>query len=403
MSNRFGILLYRWHSWVGLASGLFLIFICVTGSVAVFKPEIERAVDYGDFKFDLPAHAPDAKPIRVEQAIRTAEASQPRSRASSARFPARGSSAQSHDDTYLITLEASRGRRAQQVLVDPYQNKVLTTNTPRAGWGDFVRQLHVRFFYGSFWGRYVVGVFGIALLFSTVSGLMIFTRFNGRRWKPMFRRGRGRRIALADLHKIVGLSSVAFNIMFGLSGAVLGLEGVYFKYFAERTRLQKHNSVAVLATSDVQKCVDAARSLVPTGIPAGVGLNNRKTGLVKVEMVHQDAQLVRELSSYVVFDAKSLKPIETYDASKAAVGVRLYYAMEPLHFGRLGGSIVVKLLWGLMGLTGGFLSISGFAIFVLRQRMAWRNKREIAKIQSISSARPEQVPSLLPVRARSSG
>ena len=72
-------------------------------------------------------------------------------------------------------------------------------------------------------------------------------------------------------------------------------------------------------------------------------------------------RLVREASSYVTFDAATSQPIEVYDATRVGPGVRLYYAMEPLHFGRLGGAMWVKLLWGLMGLSGGFLSISGFA------------------------------------------
>src|SRR5687767_15213528 len=88
--SRFPILLYRTHAWVGLISGIFLIVICVTGSIAVFRPEIERAVDWGDYDFNVVSNG--RAPIGIEQAIATAEARFPGGRATAARKPARGGS-----------------------------------------------------------------------------------------------------------------------------------------------------------------------------------------------------------------------------------------------------------------------------------------------------------------------
>ena len=73
--SRFGILLYRAHGWVGLFSGLFLIVICVTGSVAVFRPEIERAVDYRGLDFTIVPNG-NAK-ISASRAAATAQSAYP--------------------------------------------------------------------------------------------------------------------------------------------------------------------------------------------------------------------------------------------------------------------------------------------------------------------------------------
>ena len=289
------------------------------------------------------------------------------------RFPAPPGSTQVHGDAYLVTLaqraENNKRTRNVQVLVDPYRDAVIREHKSVRGWGDWLRQLHVRFLYGSFWGRYIVGFFGLTLLFSTVSGLMIFARFNGNSWRPKaIRWGRGTRIVSADLHKLVGLGSVAFNIVFGVSGAVLGLEGVYHKYLAEKAPAVRRATVAQLPAGGIDAFVDKARALVPDAQPQAILLNHARAGIVRVDLWPTTEHLVREMSSYVTFDARSAEPIEVYDATQAAAGVRLYYAMEPLHFGRLGWAMWVKLLWGLMGLTGGFLSITGFAIYVLRKR-----------------------------------
>ena len=367
MSKKTQHALYRTHAWVGLISGLFLIVICVTGSVAVFRPEIERAVDYRGLDFTV---APNGnEKISAGRAAATAQAAYPGSTPQQVRFPAPPGSTQVHGDAYLVTLAQGRGKRNVQVLVDPYRDAIIREHKPVRGWGDWLRQLHVRFLYGSFWGRYIVGFFGLTLLFSTVSGLLIFARFNGASWRPKpVRWGRGARIVAGDTHKLVGLGSVAFNVVFGVTGAVLGLEGVYHKYLADKPPAVRRAGVAQLPPGGIDAFVEQARDLVPHSNPTGVQLNHARAGIVRVDLWPTTAHLVREASGYVIFDAKTAQPIEVYDATKAPAGVRLYYAMEPLHFGRMGGAMWVKLLWGLMGLTGGFLSVTGFVIYVVRKR-----------------------------------
>jgi uncharacterized iron-regulated membrane protein len=380
--SRFGILLYRWHAWVGLLSGLFLIVICVSGSVAVFRPEIERAVDWSDYHFNFEPNG--RQPISIERAIATAEAAHPGARATIARFPDFGGSWQSHGGGYGVTLNRGKGKGSLQVVVDPYRDKVVAEMKDNTV-GDFVRQLHVRFFYGSFWGRWVVGFFGLTLLFSTVSGLVIFTRFNGGSWRPKWRWGKGARIVNADLHKMVGLGSVAFNIVFGITGAVIGLEGLYIKYIMPKpdkgavVRLERVNE---LPPGIIDRSVARATELIPDAQPASVLLSHANTGTFRVNVETPVASLVKEGASHVTFRATTGEPITITDARNASAAGRVYYAMEPLHFGRLGGAMWVKVLWGLMGLSGGFLSVTGFAIYVLRKRKARRAEAPVDEIKA---------------------
>jgi hypothetical protein len=50
----------------------------------------------------------------------------------------------------------------------------------------------------------------------------------------------------------------------------------------------------------------------------------------------------------------------------------------------------VKLLWGLMGLSGGLLSVTGFVIFVLRKR----KPRPITKPATVVDALEESEPAV---------
>jgi uncharacterized iron-regulated membrane protein len=192
--------------------------------------------------------------------------------------------------------------------------------------------------------------------------------------------GRGTRIVTADLHKWVGLWTVAFNLIFGVTGAVIGLEGLYRKYvMSPATRPPAIAAIASIPPGRIEQLMSRATQLVPGTVSTEVTLPYRRNGLIKVEVEHHALKLVREHASYVLFNAGSGEPVEVYDASKSGVAARFYYSMEPLHFGRLGGAMWVKLLWGLMGLSGGFLSISGFVIYAVRKRNSFASARGRAR------------------------
>ena len=361
--------LYRWHAWTGLFGGLFLLFLCVTGSVAVFRPEIERAADWGDFDFRTPGTAAGAPPLPLEEAMRRVQAADPGADVVGGAYAPPPGSAAAHGPAYRFTVRRPGGSLV--LLVDPATADVLASGDPGRGWGNFVRQLHVRFLYGSFWGRWVAGFFGIVLVFSTVSGLIIYTRFNANSWKPMLRRGRGARIVSADLHKIVGFASLAFNLVFGVTGAVLGLEGIYYRYFGERDPAVTGPRVARLAPEVLGAALRRTGELLPGTTVTRFASAHARQGTFTVYAEHPAAALVRENASHVTFDTAG-RVLEVYDAAAAPAAARAYYAMEPLHFGRLGGALWVKLLWAVMGLAGGFLSVSGFVIYAARK---WKSRR----------------------------
>ena len=72
----------------------------------------------------------------------------------------------------------------------------------------------------------LVGFFGLTLLLSTLTGLLIYARFiKGVKWWRV-RRGRGPQVSSSDWHKLIGILSLAFNLVIAVTGAVLGLENL---------------------------------------------------------------------------------------------------------------------------------------------------------------------------------
>lgn len=363
-------LIYKIHAWSGLISGIFLVIICFSGAVAVFRPEIERAVDW---KSSL-CFSPSGEAHDVEQILATAQAAFPKADISSIGFPAPGESWHSHHQAFAISLVD--GGVSRQLAIDPYRRIIVAEDARFQGWGSWgnvIRQIHARFYFGSWWGRLMVGMFGVVLVCSVVTGIAIYKPFNRNTWFPLFRRGRGWRVIAADLHKILGVGALLFNLLFGLTGAVVGLENLnrwlQIKPAVIRCR-PFPEPVATLEPGVILRCLDRARQIFPNCRPSWVRLQHKKNGTIKVEVEHKTSALIKEGVSFATFDARTMDLVESYDGERASGIGRVYYAAEPLHFGRLGGFLWVKILWATMGATGGFLSISGYLIYFARQRRA---------------------------------
>jgi uncharacterized iron-regulated membrane protein len=90
---------------------------------------------------------------------------------------------------------------------------------------QFLRQTHVRLLMG-LWGRVFVGVLGVSLVLSCITGLWIYRGWIKKMFTLRLGGGWGNRQPWAELHKFIGVWSLLFNILIGLTGAVLGIENL---------------------------------------------------------------------------------------------------------------------------------------------------------------------------------
>src|SRR5690606_38528350 len=92
-----------------------------------------------------------------------------------------------------------------------------------------------------------------------------------------------------------------------------------------------------------------------------------KDGSGTVTVLGDIAQgIYEQAANKVVMDKSSLEPLFVYDVRKQDFGDKLYYIQEGLHFGQFGG-MVLKILYAVLGLTTGFLSITGFLVYLKRR------------------------------------
>jgi len=120
---------FQVHLWVGIILTLYLVVIGMTGSILVFRPELERLCGLKPWQG-----------IRVKQpladiatVVRNLRAAYPRYRIVSVTAPAE------NDATFVAVLE---GRGRIKVACGPTEGQVLGEFPRKRNWLDVVQELH---------------------------------------------------------------------------------------------------------------------------------------------------------------------------------------------------------------------------------------------------------------------
>jgi len=349
--------LWQLHSWLGLIAGLGLLVIGLTGSLLVFNQELTALFEPGRV---VVAPAASGR-LPLDTLLHAAERQLP-----------------DHEITGWI-LQNARPDRADHLYairhgtnewlvatLDPYTGRVLDAPRPFTaflhGW---LVELHYTFFAGDF-GVAFAGVLAALLCLLGLSGLWLYRGF----WKNVLtlRWGRGARILFSDLHKFVGISSVAFNL-------VLGFTGAYWNITHTLAHVGGHEpEQAVLAgrlyagTLSLDALVRDAAARLPGFRTNFISLPSDPTApAVTLWGVVEPRPFLRgEYGSTVVYDPATGAHRGTADLRTAGAWPRTTDTFTALHYGTFGG-LAVKILWALGGLTPGVLGVSGFTIWWLRR------------------------------------
>ena len=191
------------HQWVGLAAGIFLIVISVSGSALVFENDIDRALN--------PATSfvtPGARPLPAETLIARVTAAYPSEEVTGVRIPDKP------DQAYELRLRSRQG-----AMVNPYTGDVLGLRDREKSFARWLHLLHTRFDAGEI-GEQMVGGFSVAMLGLSITGLVL--------WWPR----RILRVGSAsswkrtnfDLHNVLGFYSSLVMLLITLSGVLIAFE-----------------------------------------------------------------------------------------------------------------------------------------------------------------------------------
>jgi uncharacterized iron-regulated membrane protein len=373
--------LRRWalriHLWSGVAISLWAVLIGLSGSVLVFKDEIEAALHPEIFLAATPQRNSSrlASLEAVAQAVR-------RQHPQHQLGGFRGLNLDGRSAYAWIFQTDSNGDLVQRrnVHFHPFSGELLGTVLRYEGFPGWLENLHFFLLMGRP-GLKVNGVMGTLLLLMCVSGAVL--------WWPGWRRLRdGVRIQWRarwkrlnhDLHRVGGFAVAGLLALMAITGCYFGFHDAALGALRAAGGMDAASGVTMLHPPKVDgsfqpqameiAIASAQESATADGrMVAHLAVPRKSGAVIVVDSLYPGnpltAPLVREF-----YHPSTGALLHRLESTTEPWGVRVSMAVAPIHFGQWGGG-VSKCLWALLGLTPGLLAVSGILMWwnrVLRPR-----------------------------------
>lgn len=338
------------HQWAGLKLSIFLAFVFATGTLAVLSNEIDWLLQpslrvapstvAGEPSWDRIAAAALAHPSTAKlNAIDAPIAPFFAARATIERADGKLAFLDIHPATGVVQGEAN-WVGAQRVL----------------------RNMHRHLNLPVWIGVPIVSIAGILLLVSTLTSLVVYKRWWRGFWKPV--RWRNARTALGDLHRLMGVWSLAFALLIGATSIWYLVESLGL----DAPRLPTAKAAKTSEPASLARTFPAALAAARAANP-DLRIERivwpRKAGQPLSIQGQDSAILVRERANAVLVDPATARVLRVGDGAELSTHQRISEAADPLHFGNFGG-YWTKIPWFLFGLALTGLSVTGIAIYGTR-------------------------------------
>ncbi|MDF2621374.1 MAG: PepSY-associated helix domain protein [Xanthobacteraceae bacterium] len=353
------------HSALGIAFAALIYVVCISGALAVFVNELQR--------WEQPDAPVVARGITPEVVTAVVAAGYEQAKADGAAHdifvmgPGASSSRLAvfyHDDE--TGVEGEWLADAEGRLVTPI----------KAPWTQFIAELHMALHLPRTWGLFLVGLVGVTLLSSLISGLLSHPRI----FKDAFalRWGGSRRLQEADLHNRLAVWGLPFHFAVSLTGALIGLSTLIVGVLA-MAAYDGNSEKAFAAILGPLAREDERPAPLPdiAGMIAQVRASSPKAEFVSANIQHvaTAGQVVHlgmktpghlAMSNAYYFDAAGTS-LGDGGLETGGIGQQILGALQPLHFGWFGG-MPVKLAYGILGIALSIVAHNGVTIWLVRRR-----------------------------------
>ena len=214
-------------------------------------------------------------------------------------------------------------------------------------------------------GGFVMGLAGICLLGSVLTGTWYYRRSLLRYFKIGVRWNKSPRIVYADIHKWLGVVALLFMLLMSATGIFFHWEQIERKF---RDGPEPASKLLISpATMPVDSALAAARASIADFQPQLIEFP--KPGDTTLVIRGNMPGSIRMLGKYNVsatVDARNGQYISGFDARDAGLEYIAEHIFEELHFGRYGGWIS-QIIYILLALATAIVTITGFFIWLLKR------------------------------------
>ncbi|TAN05712.1 MAG: PepSY domain-containing protein [Rhodanobacteraceae bacterium] len=347
--------LFQVHLWIGVCIGLYVIAICITGSVLVFEQNLLND------RPSLPQSPTHAAPD-WQQLVRTAIQGNPGS--TLAYIDMRSSNRR------IVPIGLDANGRTLVVYMDAYTDRIVKQeDLGRKHWFvEFALSLHTQLALGAR-GAIANGIGGALLFLMALLGIVLW--WPGIRiWKRALKiNWRARWAGLNfDVHRTFGFWCFLLIAMWGITGVYFifpkAVQGA-ISAFSSTASLKEVPSNwkpgdRVLPVSDF---IRRAQALYPRDHLAYAYMDvGRPHGEVQIYMSPNPSVPMELLEDEVVFNPASGAMLMNTSSARWTTGERFALGVYSAHFGDFGG-LPLQILWAILGLVPVVLVITAYTMW----------------------------------------
>lgn len=350
------------HKWTSLVSTVFLLMLCITGLPLVFKEEIQHAID------PPPVFAPPTTSgtmVSADVIAASALAARPGEAMVALWFQ--------YDGNVIVVQSAAPAtpppRPSAPQAFDWRSGQSL--GPPRlesSGFMLVVEKVHTELFAG-LPGALFLGVMGLMLVVAVVSGVVLYAPFMRRLDFGTVRRDGSTRLRWLDLHNLLGVVTVMWTLVVGVTGIINTFHDITAAAVRENfldLAASYRNAPPPKHFTSLDAAIATVRAAVPDGTLQSVWFPGTRFSTPQHYAVfqHGTTPLTKRMLYVALVDAETGKLTDVPDMPWYA---KALFVSQPLHFGDYGG-LPLKIIWALLDIITIVVLVSGLYLWLGRRR-----------------------------------
>jgi uncharacterized iron-regulated membrane protein len=355
------------HKWSSILSTLFLLLLCVTGLPLIFHDEIDAATGV-DWEAQLSGPPSARNGVPLDQIMASALAA--------------------HPGQVPLFMAFSQDSPLTTVTVGPAPDAAVTDMTllnfdrttgaalgavPEGGVMHVILSLHTDLFLG-LPGMLFLGAMGLLFVIALISGVVLYAPFMRRLPFAALRQSRARRTRWLDQHNLLGIVTLAWALIVGLTGVINTLAdpltdqwrtrqvAAMTAAYAEQPQLDPASYGSIDAAMAAATRALPGRSPQFIGFPGGAWSSGQHYAI----FFQGDTPLTAHVLTPALVDARTARLTDARDMPLLNQALML---SKPLHFGDYGG-LAMKLIWAALTLATIWVLVTGLYLWLRRSPAA---------------------------------
>lgn len=358
------------HRYIGLAIGIILVIVGLTGSLLVFEHEMDDWAIQQRFGSVVPQSQRLSTATLVDN-VKTAYTNHPDWQVGQVQMLPK-------QEFYTIRLNRPDDTQ-WEVFVNPYTGVVMGDRQRETALFNRVLELHYALLVGNT-GMVIVGIAAFLLVILSITGLVLWPGW--RKLSSGFKikwNANPKRLNF-DIHKVAGIITVVFLSAIAFTGFCWNFydyaaPAIYAATFTPKPPEVKSTLISSKSTLKLDEILRRSDAALPGATSTFINLPKKPDGVFEIyKKLPGDGEY---FNSYVKLDQFSGKVLHVQDSRTIGFGDRVLNSFTPLHYGTFGG-LPTRILYVFVGLAPLILFITGFVM--------WWHRRQPEGKTAIASA-----------------